>query len=70
MRPDEIEASEVNHVYPVGDIYEHDLSPYCRCRPRVELGDGGALLFIHRAWDRREDDEQAATTSRLSHRSH
>lgn len=40
------------HIYPLGDLKEHELQPHCWCRPRREDG-----LIIHNSLDRREDYE-------------
>lgn len=47
------------HVMPINDLKEHEQSSCCPCRPRIE--EKGHLI-VHRSWDRREHDEQAATT--------
>lgn len=67
--------SKVNHVYPVGDIDEHDLwshfrekgLPYCACKCKPnhqelypdENGEPTAMIIIHNSFDGREGVEWA-----------
>ena len=44
------------HVVPFGDLIEHELSDTCPCHPREEE-QGGGLMFVHHAFDQREDQE-------------
>ena len=39
------------HVYPIGDLEEHDTENRgaCKCKPRFEEG-----VWIHNSYDRRE----------------
>lgn len=43
---------ELIHVYPVGDLREHDMNADCWCRPRIDED-----ICIHNALDRREHSE-------------
>lgn len=49
------------HVYPVGDLVEHEFSEDCVCGPVVEAVDVGEhwpkLLFIHHSLVGRENCE-------------
>lgn len=42
------------HVYPVGDLREHEISASCWCRPELNMDD----VFVHNAMDGRESYEQ------------
>ena len=45
------------HVYPVNDIYPHDLEgTSCACVPNVKVQDG-EYLIVHNSWDMREELE-------------
>jgi hypothetical protein len=47
------------HVYPTMDLKEHIVDgPGCPCNPHIEV-EGGALIYVHNAWDCREIIEQA-----------
>lgn len=49
--------TELWHVYPVGDLREHELKQDCWCHPDVDLDDG---VVVHHALDGREHYEQGA----------
>lgn len=42
------------HVTPINDLLEHDDSSTCWCYPRVENYEGGDMVCIHNAKDKRE----------------
>ncbi len=55
-----IEPRPPYHVYPVDDLFEHDLTgDTCGCEPVVELFENGSKLVIHNSYDGRELLEQA-----------
>lgn len=43
-------------VLPVGDIYEHEASPYCLCGPETRIEEKG-VIYVHHALDGREFEE-------------
>lgn len=59
----------IQHVYPVNDEREHDLTvnyrpiglPYCacECRPEHKELENGAMVIVHNSWDGREGVEWA-----------
>lgn len=50
------------HVLPVHDRHGHysDRPVGCPCHPVTELLDGGGMLVLHNAWDKRELREAKA----------
>lgn len=46
-----------HHVVPIGDLRDHDLSPDCHCGPREEEQASGVFVYVHHAYDQRENDE-------------
>ena len=44
------------HLIPVNDLSEHDLSEDCKCKPDIEVVEG-SYLITHRAYDGREYQE-------------
>jgi len=47
----------VQHVYPAGDLIEHELEgDDCPCGPRVEFVEGGQVV-VHHSLDGREANE-------------
>jgi hypothetical protein len=50
--------SRTQHVIPIGDEREHDLSSWCWCCPDAEPV-GESMLYVHHAVDLREAYEQA-----------
>lgn len=49
--------SDVQHVYPVNDLLEHDTDAdddRCWCNPRTELVGATSRIIIHNAFDGRE----------------
>lgn len=43
-----------NHVYPLGDIIQHDTeTDNCVCQPKIEFINGEKLV-IHNSFDERE----------------
>lgn len=51
------------HVYPVNDRHEHDTDKpsTCPCHPVTELVDGGGMVVLHNAWDKRTLRETKAS---------
>lgn len=43
-----------SHVYPVGDLREHEIWAGCWCGPELNMDD----VFVHKAMDGRESYEQ------------
>ncbi len=52
----------MTHVYPLGDLREHELTVDCWCEPLMEEGDVGVLV-IHNSMDRREEYEEGRKPS-------
>ena len=52
------------HVYPLGDVIEHEMTDDCPCRPRseaVDRPDGSfGWLVVHHSLDGREQEENHA----------
>jgi len=47
----------VQHIYPAGDLIEHELEgDDCPCGPRVEFVEGGQVV-VHHSLDGREANE-------------
>jgi len=44
------------HIIPICDIKEHEKSPYCHCKPRVDWDNS---IVVHNAFDHREAVEIA-----------
>ena len=44
------------HVYPLGDLREHVLTPLCWCRPRRDEDD--REIVVHKSMDGREAFER------------
>jgi hypothetical protein len=42
-----------DHCIPLGDLFEHDLAPICRCRP-LRCDFDGKICHVHHAADGRE----------------
>jgi hypothetical protein len=51
-------SRRIQHVTPVADEREHELSPHCWCGPDAEAVDG-SMLYVHHAADLRETYEEA-----------
>jgi hypothetical protein len=53
------------HVVPIADLRDHptDTPTTCPCRPVFDFVDGGGLIVVHNAWDKRELREHKATAS-------
>jgi hypothetical protein len=47
----------VQHVYPLGDLKEHDIDQNCWCKPELEVH-GYGMIVIHSSLDGRELYEQ------------
>ena len=50
------------HVYPLNDIYEHDISDAgntCNCNPNVIVEDDSQIIVVHNSFDGREGVEWA-----------
>lgn len=45
-----------HHVVPIGDLLVHEHSHRCVCKPREEEQDSGVTLYVHNAFDQREDN--------------
>jgi hypothetical protein len=49
------DKDNVWHVYPVGDLKEHQLVGYeCKCNPKIEVQSNKGLVVIHNSYDNRE----------------
>lgn len=48
----------INHIYPLNDIKEHQMSSTCDCEPRLEIQPNGDFKCIHNSWDGRECIQQ------------
>jgi hypothetical protein len=55
-------APLVIHVLPVGDLFSHDESAACHCKPRIEQQSGG-FVVSHNSYDGRELVEYDAAES-------
>lgn len=53
----------VAHVVPVNDRREHDTDTpvACPCAPVFDFVDGGGIVVVHNAWDKRELREVKAS---------
>lgn len=52
--------AEPLHVYPVHDIYPHEVDGApCPCKPSIEMRNGETII-VHHAWDMREVIEALA----------
>jgi hypothetical protein len=51
------------HVVPNNDLREHptDTPTACPCAPVFDFVDGGGVIVVHNAWDKRELREVKAT---------
>lgn len=45
----------VQHIVPLGDLYEHVLTPNCWCQPRIDEDD---FTLTHNSADQREKFER------------
>jgi hypothetical protein len=53
-------VARVQHIIPLEDDREHDISTWCWCGPEsVEVKDDGTTLWVHQAADMREAYEKA-----------
>ena len=50
----------MQHVIPLNDLKEHELTPHCDCDPVV---DWETSTVIHNAYDKREEVEKATGKS-------
>ena len=54
----DIYEEDINHIYPIDDIFPHLLvGIQCLCRPLIKW-EGMLMIVIHYSWDNREIMEQ------------
>lgn len=46
------------HITPINDLKEHTEESTCECCPRLIIEEG-EMIFIHNAWDKREENENS-----------
>lgn len=60
-KPLEYDENNVWHILPVDDLKPHIEALECRCNPKIEIQDNGAMIVVHKSYDGRELKEQNVT---------